>query len=94
MKINIFGEIMYAIKDMFSKNGGAKPTLLLLDINGTLAIESFAKMLNYNEKELSFISGKKQIYIYGDNLSVQSFTNENMTVTGIIEKIELFEVCK
>lgn len=94
MKINILGEIIHAIKDMFSKSSGATPTLLLLDINGILAIESYTKVLNYNEKELSFISGKKQIYIYGDNLSVLSFTNEGMTVTGKIEKIELFEVCK
>ncbi len=94
MKINILAEILHAIKDMFSKSGGATPTLLLLDVNGVLAIESFAKMLNYNEKELSFISGKKQIYIYGDNLSVLSFAKEGLTVSGKIVKIELFEVYK
>ena len=91
IKLNDFKNAMFS---MFSKGGDAVQALLCIDVNGLLVVESYSRMLNYSEKEISFLSGKKQIYIHGSGLSVLSFTKSGMTIAGKIEKIELYEVDK
>ncbi len=94
MKNKRITDVFCAIKDMFSVNGNVRQTFLFLDINGMLIIESYAKVLDYTRNRISFQSAKKHIYVYGKDLSVLSFTKEGMTISGTIEKIEIFEVAK
>ena len=86
-----FGEKVMGVAG-FGK--GAIPTFLFFDINGTVLVEHFSKLINYTDKEIAFISKNKQIYIYGKDLTIMYFSKTEMTIEGKIEKIELFEVCK
>ena len=81
-----------SIKAMVGLGQEAIPTFLFFDINGSVVIESFSKLINYTDKEISFVSKSKRIYIYGNNLSIMSFSKNEMSIQGDIEKIELFEV--
>ena len=65
---------------------------MFLDINGKVIIERFSKLLNYTDKEVSFVSKSKQVYIYGNDLTIMYFSKSEMTIEGNIEKIEIFEV--
>ena len=92
MKLNmaeIFGE---KVKDVAGFGKSATPTFLFFDINGTVIVEHFSKLVNYTDKEVSFVSKNKQIYIYGSDLTIMYFSKSEMTIEGNIEKIEIFEV--
>ena len=80
------------MKSMIGFGKSAIPTFLFFDVNGAVVVESFSKLVNYTDNEISFISKNKRIYIYGKNLSIMSFTKNEMSIQGNIEKIELFEV--
>ena len=81
-----------SMKGMVGLGQEAIPTFLFFDTNGSVVIESFSKLINYTDKEISFVSKSKRIYIYGNNLSIMSFSKNEMSIQGNIEKIELFEV--
>ena len=65
---------------------------MFFDINGTVIVEHFSKLVNYTDKEVSFVSKNKQIYVYGSALTIMYFSKSEMTIEGNIEKIEIFEV--
>ena len=92
MKFKKMTDTKTAITDIFSTKRRAAQTFMCIDVNGSLNIESRSEMLNCTDKEISFIAGRKQIYIYGCCLSVMTFSKSGMTIIGKIEKIEIYEV--
>ena len=92
MKLNITEAFGERVKEVAGFGKAAIPTFLLFDINGTVVVERFSKLLNYTDKEISFVSKNKQVYIYGSNLMIMYFSKSEMTIEGNIEKIEIFEV--
>ena len=92
MKFKKLTDIKTAITDIISIKEKAAQTFMCIDVNGFLDIESYSQMLNCTDKEISFIAGRKQIYIHGNGLMVMSYTRNGMTIDGKIEKIEIFEV--
>lgn len=92
MKIKKSENFTDSLKSMAGLGKSAVPTFLLFDINGMVVVESFSKLLNYTDKEVSFVSKNKQVYIYGSGLAIMSFSKNQMTIQGQISKIELFEV--
>ena len=81
-----------SVDSSLAPNFEATPTFLFFDINGTVIVEHFSKLVNYTDKEVSFVSKNKQVYIYGNDLTIMYFSKSEMTVEGNIEKIEIFEV--
>lgn len=92
MKFKKLTDTKTAITDIFSTKQKAVQTFMCIDVNGFLNIESRSEMLNCTDKEISFIAGKRQIYIHGNGLMVMSYTKNGMTIDGKIEKIEIYEV--
>ena len=92
MKLNMTETLGEKVKDVAGFGKTATPTFLFFDINGTVIVEHFSKLVNYTDKEVSFVSKNKQVYIYGNDLTIMYFSKSEMTVEGNIEKIEIFEV--
>ena len=92
MKLNMTETFGEKVKDVAGFGKSATSTFLFFDINGTVIVERFSKLLNYTDKEVSFISKGKQVYIYGNDLTIMYFSKSEMTIEGNIEKIEIFEV--
>ena len=92
MKFKKLTDTKTAVTDIFSTKQKAVQTFMCIDVNGFLNIESSSQMLTCTDKEISFIAGKKQIYIQGSGLSVMTFSKNGMNIKGKIEKIEIFEV--
>ena len=80
------------LKSMAGLTGNTMPTFLRIDTDGYIIVESFSKLINYTENEISFTAHHKQIYIHGNNLGIMSFSKNEMMIKGEIQKIELFEV--
>ena len=92
MKFKKLTDTKTAITDIFSTKQKAVQTFMCIDVNGFLNIESGSELLNCTDKEISFIAGRKQIYIRGNGLMIMSYTQNGMTITGKIEKIEIYGV--
>lgn len=84
--------IIQAFKSVADRNIMAVNTFLSFDINGNLIIESFRKLIDYDENKIAVSAADRQIYVYGDNLKIVSFSKTDIQITGKITKIELMEV--
>ncbi len=82
----------YALKESFSENEYFSPALFTLNLKGELVIEGFNKLNEYNEKVVNISAFNKQIYIYGENLTLSYFTKDTIQIVGKINSIEVFEV--
>lgn len=93
MKIKKNSEsILQVMKSVTDIENIANPTFLSLDLNGGLVVESFSKLLDYDNDKISISAAGKTIYIYGENMKITTFSKSVLHVQGSIIKIELFEV--
>ena len=59
MKLNMTETLGEKVKDVAGFGKTATPTFLFFDINGTVIVEHFSKLVNYTDKEVSFVSKNK-----------------------------------
>ena len=62
----------------------------LVSIEGQkrVVIENFKGISSYTEEEVRLITKGKKICISGKRLKIEDYTKEEITITGLIEKIE------
>ena len=62
----------------------------LVSIEGQkrVVIENFNGISSYTEEEVRLITKGKKICISGKRLKIEDYTKEEITITGLIEKIE------
>lgn len=93
MKIKKHSEsVVQGLKSIAEKGNFAMPTLFSLDIQGHLVIEKFNKLLDYNAEIITLETAHKIVQIYGENLKIDSCSKDIICISGIINKLEIFEV--
>lgn len=93
MKLRPYREkrsVVNALKDIYS-NADATPTAISVDINGTVNIENFKRIVDYSKEKIVLETKNKKVYLYGENLTLLSCSKHNAVCAGNIVKIELFE---
>ena len=58
-------------------------------MDNSLNIVNYDRILEVNDNEIRVINDKKIITIYGNNLSLNKLLDNEILITGIINKIEL-----
>ena len=89
---NKIGELWQALHTVADTKTNAAHTFLALSVDGRLSVESFKKLLDYQEDRIVLSAGGKTLYIYGDNLKVLSYNKYDINITGKVTKFEIFEV--
>ncbi len=84
--------VVQAFRSIADKDISAVSTLLSVDINGNLIVESFRKLIEYDSNKISLDTGCKLVYIYGQNMKILTFSKAQLQIDGEITKIEFFEV--
>ena len=62
--------------------------LVLIEGQKRVVIENFKGISSYTEEEVRLITKGKKICISGKRLKIEDYTKEEITITGLIEKIE------
>lgn len=53
-----------------------------------VVIENFKGISSYTEEEIRLITRRKKICVTGKNLKIDSYTKEEIEISGCIEKLE------
>ena len=85
-------DIINAIKSMGDNGITAVSTFISIDCQNGMIIETFQKIIDYTREKIVIIASDKCIYVYGENITVKSFSKSEIQLNGDIQKIEFFEV--
>lgn len=95
MKLKINKEkdnILQGIKTIYSSpTGNISQCIISIDIDGFVTLENFKKIKDYTESKIIIETAQKNVYIYGQNLKVNSCSKRTATASGKIQKIEIFD---
>ena len=85
-------EIINAIKSMGNNGVAAVSTFISIDCQNGMIIETFQKIIDYTREKIVVMASNKYIYVYGENITVKTFSKSEIQLEGKIQKIEFFEV--
>ncbi len=85
-------DIINAIKSMGDNGITAVSTFISIDCQNGMIIETFQKIIDYTRQKIVIMASDKYIYVYGENITVKSFSKSEIQLNGKIQKIEFFEV--
>ena len=85
-------DIINAIKSMGDNGITAVSTFISIDCQNGMIIETFQKIIDYTREKIVIMASDKYIYVYGENITVKSFSKSEIQLNGDIQKIEFFEV--
>ena len=86
------GSLLQSIITTADKPSELMPTVLSLDTAGNIVVDGFTKFLDSDNSKISFETKGKYIAIYGTGLHVVSCRKSNIEISGMVNKIEMFEV--
>ena len=78
------------LKILKSTSDSTSNTAITLDVDGGICFENFKKILECRENKIVIETKRKTVYIYGQNLTLNSCSIHSATACGEIEKIEIF----
>lgn len=80
------------IDSIFGKENSAVPTFISLDLKNGVIIDKFQKLIDFTDKSINLVAYNRNVYIYGENLRITSYSKAMIYITGAVHKIEIFEV--
>lgn len=93
MKVKKHRESFFdGIKSIADRKASAVSTFISMDINGSVIIEGFKKLIDYTDRGVTVNANGKLVYLHGESLKITACNKYNIFVSGKITSIELFEV--
>ena len=80
------------VKTVADKSYNANPTFISIDLKNGIIVDQFQKLIDFTDSRLNLIAAGKNVYIYGENLKITSYSKTVIYISGKINKIEIFEV--
>ena len=85
-------DLISMVKTVADKSYNANPTFISIDLKNSIIVDQFQKLIDFTDSRLNLITAGKNVYIYGENFKITSYSKTVIYISGKINKIEIFEV--
>lgn len=89
LKNSIFFQMVRSVTD---KNYCANQTFISIDLKNGIIVDQFEKLIDFSAHCFNLTAAGRNVYIYGENLKITSYSKTMIYITGKISKVEIFEV--
>ncbi len=92
MPLNKNNDFFRMVKSVTDRNFFANQTFISIDLKNGVIVDQFEKLIDFSDETFNLVAAGRNVYIYGENLKITSYSKTMIYVMGKINKIEIFEV--